>query len=141
ASSAFKNTWKNSAVTDTRNQPLVLWYEKPASRWVEVLPIGNGRLGAMVFGATASERLQINEDTLYAGGPYDPNNREALKALPEARRLIFEGKYKQANDLIGAKMMAHPIKQMPYEPVGDLLLEFPRHDEFASYRRELNLDT
>ena len=122
-------------------QRLVLWYEKPATQWVEALPVGNGRLGAMVFGGTASERLQLNEDTLYAGGPYDPNNREALAALPEARRLIFEGRYKEANDLVGAKMMAQPIKQMPYEPVGDLRLEFPGHLEFRNYRRELDLET
>jgi alpha-L-fucosidase 2 len=122
-------------------QRLVLWYEKPASQWVEALPIGSGRLGAMVFGGTASERLQLNEDTLYAGGPYDPNNHDALQALPEARRLIFEGRYKEANDLIGAKMMANPIKQMPYEPVGDLKLEFPGHVEVRDYRRELDLET
>jgi alpha-L-fucosidase 2 len=84
-------------------QRLVLWHEKPATQWVEALPVVNGRLGAMVCGGTASERLQPNEDTLYAGGPYDPNNREALAALPEARRLIFEGKYREANDLVGAK--------------------------------------
>lgn len=112
-------------------QRLVLWYEKPASQWVEALPIGNGRLGVMVFGGTASERLQLNEDTLYAGAPYDPNNHEALQALPEARRLIFDGRYKEANDLIGAKMMAHPIKQMPYELVGDLKLEFPATAKFG----------
>jgi len=122
-------------------QRLVLWYEKPATQWVEALPVGNGRLGAMVFGGTASERLQLNEDTLYAGGPYDPNNREAFAALPEARRLIFEDRYKEANDLIGAKMMAQPIKQMPYEPVGDLKLEFPDHLEVRNYRRELDLET
>jgi alpha-L-fucosidase 2 len=122
-------------------QRFVLWYEKPASQWVEALPIGNGRLGAMVFGGTATERLQLNEDTLYAGSPYDPNNHEALQALPEARRLIFEGRYKEANDLIGAKMMAHPIKQMPYEPVGDLKLDFTGHVEVRDYRRELDLET
>jgi alpha-L-fucosidase 2 len=120
---------------------LALWYDKPAAQWVEALPIGNGRLGAMVFGGTENERLQLNEDTLYGGGPYDPNNPEALKALPEARRLIFEGKYKEANDLIGEKMMAHPIKQMPFEPVGDLRLEFPGHETVSNYRRELDLDT
>jgi alpha-L-fucosidase 2 len=120
---------------------LVLWYEEPAREWVEALPIGNGRLGAMVFGGTASERLQLNEDTLYAGGPYDPNNREALATLPEARRLIFAGKYKEAHELIGAKMMATPIKQMPYEPIGDLRLDFPGHDTVSNYRRELDLDT
>ena len=95
----------------------------------------------MVFGGPASEQLQLNEDTLYAGSPYDPNNPEALNALPEARRLIFEGKYKEAHDLVGAKMMAQPIKQMPYEPVGDLRLSFPGHDKVTDYRRQLDLDT
>jgi alpha-L-fucosidase 2 len=122
-------------------QRLVLWYEKPASQWVEALPIGNGRSGAMVFGGTDVERLQLNEDTLYAGGPYDPNNQEALQALPEARRLIFEGRYKEANDLIGARMMAHPISQMHYEPVGDVWLEFSGHLDVKEYRRELDLET
>jgi alpha-L-fucosidase 2 len=122
-------------------QRLVLWYEKPASEWVDALPIGNGRLGAMVFGGISAERLQLNEDTLYAGGPYDPNNPEALQALPEARRLIFAARYKEAHDLIGAKMMARPIKQMPYEPVGDLKLEFPGHNEVSGYHRELDLNT
>lgn len=112
---AGRNTPGASVNADTvsSQQRLVLWYEKPATQWIEALPVGNGRLGAMVFGGAASERLQLNEDTLYAGGPYDPNNREALAALPEARRLIFEGKYEEANDLAGARMMARPIKQMP----------------------------
>ena len=121
--------------------PMVLWYDHPAHEWVEALPIGNGRLGAMVFGGIESEHLQLNEDTLYAGGPYDPNNPEALNALPEAQRLIFEGKYKEASDLVGEKMMAHPIKQMPYEPVGDLILDFPGHSSSSNYRRELDLNT
>src|ERR1044071_5317408 len=74
---------------------LVLWYTRPAREWTEALPVGNGRLGAMVFGGTSEERLQLNEDTLYGGGPYDPNNPDALDALPRARRLIFEGRYKE----------------------------------------------
>ena len=120
---------------------LLLWYERPAREWTEALPVGNGRLGAMVFGGAAAERLQLNEDTLYGGGPYDPNNPEALAALPEARRLIFAGRYKEADELIGRKMMARPIKQMPYQPVGDLLLTFPGHEEATAYRRELDLDS
>src|SRR5215813_2100991 len=120
---------------------LLLWYDKPASEWTEALPVGNGRLGAMIFGGPASEQLQLNEDTLYAGSPYDPNNPEALQALPEARRLIFAGKYKEAHDLVGAKMMAQPIKQMPYEPLGDLKISFRDHDNITNYRRELDLDT
>ena len=70
---------------------LKLTYDQPASKWTEALPIGNGRLGAMVFGGIQNERFQLNEDTLWAGGPYDPNNPDALENLPEARRLIFAG--------------------------------------------------
>lgn len=121
--------------------PLLLWYKRPAQKWVEALPVGNGRLGAMVFGGLPQERLQLNEDTLYAGGPYDPNNPYALAALPEARRLIFAGEYQAADQLIGEQMMAQPIKQMPYQPVGDLLLDFPAHESFNDYRRELDLDS
>src|SRR5690349_7182218 len=117
-------------VTKIRRAPpdddsLLLWYDKPASEWTEALPVGNGRLGAMVFGDHAAEQLHLNEDTLYAGSPYDPNNPDALNALPEARRLIFAGKYKEAHDLVGAKMMAHPIKQMPYEPSAISNSRFP----------------
>jgi alpha-L-fucosidase 2 len=130
-----------NASPSTADDSLLLWYDKPAAEWTEALPVGNGRLGAMIFGGPATEQIQLNEDTLYAGSPYDPNNPEALKALPEARRLIFEGKYKEAHDLVGAKMMANPIKQMPYEPVGDLKLSFEGHDNVTNYRRELDLNT
>jgi alpha-L-fucosidase 2 len=126
---------------DSIRRPLVLWYDQPATQWVEALPIGNGRLGAMIFGRTAKERLQLNEDTIFAGGPYDPTNPEALKTLPEARRLIFAGHYKEASDLIGAKMMARPLKQMPYQPLGDLTLDFAGHENFSNFKRELDLDT
>ena len=122
-------------------RPLVLWYDRPAAEWVEALPIGNGRLGAMIFGRTANERLQINEDTISAGGPYDPSNPEALEVLPETRRLIFAGQYKQASDLIGAKMMARPLKQMPYQPLGDLTLDFAGHENASNFKRDLDLDT
>jgi alpha-L-fucosidase 2 len=125
----------------TSRRSLVLWYDQPASEWVEALPVGNGRLGAMVFGRTKNERLQLNEDTLSAGGPYDPGNPDALQMLGEARRLIFEGHYKEASDLIGKKMMARPPKQMPYQPLGDLKLDFSAHDIVSNFRRELDLDT
>ena len=129
-----------SGRAEPQTQDLKLWYDKPAGQWVEALPVGNGRLGAMVFGGVDQERLQLNEGTLWAGGPYDPSSPEALKALPEARRLIFEGKYGEAHGLIGGKMMAHPLQQMPYEPVGDLKLTFPRIGDVAEFRRELDLD-
>ncbi len=120
---------------------LLLWYRHPAQQWTEALPVGNGRLGAMVFGGLDKERLQLNENTFWSGGPYDPDNPEALAALPEARRLIFDGKYTEARDLIGKRMMGVPLRQMSYQPIGDLVLEFAGHEKATGYRRELNLDT
>jgi len=125
-------------------EPLSLWYRFPAAtltNWTEALPVGNGRLGAMVFGGVKRERLQLNEDTLWAGGPYDPANTNALAALPEVRRLIFDGQYTNAQNLVGEKMMGTPMRQMPYETVGDLFLDFPDSAVVENYRRDLNLDT
>jgi alpha-L-fucosidase 2 len=122
-------------------EPLTLWYTKPAARWVEALPVGNGRLGAMVFGGIDNERLQLNEGTLWAGGPYDPANPGGKKALPEIQKLIFEGKYRQASGLASKTMMAHPLGQLQYQTAGDLLLSFGPIDKVENYRRDLNLDT
>jgi alpha-L-fucosidase 2 len=118
-----------------------LWYHQPAGCWEEALPIGNGRLGAMVFGRTGQERLQLNEDTLWSGGPYTPDSPEALTALPEVRRLIAEGRYKEATDLAGAKMMARPLSQMAYGTLGDLLLTFGDQAVPSQYERHLDLET
>jgi alpha-L-fucosidase 2 len=123
---------------------LTLWYERPASKWVEALPVGNGRIGAMIFGDPAQERLQLNEDTLWAGGPYDPSNAEALGALPRVRELIFAGRYTEAEALANQKMMAKPLQQMAYQSVGDLLLSYSGEAVTAplrEYRRSLNLDS
>jgi alpha-L-fucosidase 2 len=122
-------------------EPLSLWYRQPAGLWTEALPVGNGRLGAMVFGGVNREHLQLNLDTLWAGGPYDPVNPDAQAALPEVRQLIFAGHYAGAADLLSAKVMAKPLKQMPYQPLGDLWLDFPAVTTVVNYRRELNLDT
>ncbi len=122
-------------------EPLSLWYRHPAPEWVQALPVGNGRLGAMVFGGVTREQLQLNEDTLWAGGPYDPVNPEARAALPAVRRLILAGKYREANQLVSEKVMARPLHQMPYEPVGSLFLTFPQVTAVEGYRRDLNLDT
>ena len=120
---------------------LTLHYTRPATEWVEALPVGNGRLGAMVFGGIHQERLQLNEDTLWAGGPYDPANPEALAALPEVRRLIAAGDYAAAQTLAAQKLMARPPHQAAYQTVGDLMLTFSGGDQVTHYRRELNLDT
>ena len=122
-------------------EPLSLWYRQPATKWTEALPIGNGRIGAMIFGGVDEERLQLNEDTLWAGGPYNPVNPQARAALPEVRRLVFEGNYRDASRLIRTKVMSKPLGQMPYETAGDLILSFPDSASVANYRRDLNLDT
>ncbi len=101
----------------------VLWYAQPATSWVEALPVGNGRISAMVHGGTDHEHLQLNEDTLWAGGPYDPASPEALAALPEVRRLVFAGKYAEAQALVGAKLMARPLRQMSYGTIGTLVID------------------
>jgi alpha-L-fucosidase 2 len=124
--------------TDAAND--LLWYDRPALEWVEALPVGNGRIGAMIFGGVRNERLQLNEDTLWGGGPYDPANPEARAALPEVRRLVFSGEYEKATDLVTAKVMAKPLQQMSYQTIGDLRLAFPDIGESTEYRRTLDLD-
>ena len=120
---------------------LQLWYRQPAKIWVEALPVGNGRLGAMVYGGVGKERLQLNEDTLYAGGPYQADNPESLTTLPKVRELIFAGRFKEAEALANAGMISRPIKQMPYQPLGNLWLEFDGVEDATDYRRELDLDS
>ena len=118
-----------------------LWYRRPADEWVQALAIGNGRLGAMVFGGIASERIQLNEDTFFSGGPYDPVNPDARAALPRVRELVFAGQYVEAEKLINASVMARPLRQMSYQTVGDLLLTFPGLENASNYLRDLHLPT
>ena len=122
-------------------EPLSLWYRQPAAKWVEALAVGNGRMGAMVFGGVNQERLQLNEDTLWGGGPYDPVNPAALAALPQVRQLVFDGKYRDASRLVTSSILSIPRGQMPYQTAGDLILTFPAADSAENYRRDLNLDT
>lgn len=118
-----------------------LWYRQPAKDWNEALPIGNGRLGAMVFGGVERERFQLNEDTLSAGGPYNQISPEGRDALPEIRRLIAAGRYAEAQALADEKFMSRPIVQAPYQTVGDLFISLPGGENAQDYRRELNIDT
>ena len=131
-----------SATVHASFDDLKLWYRQPAERWIEALAVGNGRLGAMVFGKVARERIQFNEDTVWAGGPYKPvDNSEGPQRLPHIRRLLFEGKYLQAQNMFGPAMKVEEWGYKPYQPVGDLWLSFPGAESPRSYRRELNLDT
>lgn len=120
-------------------EPLRLWYLQPATRWDEALPIGNGRLGAMVFGQVQDERLQINEQTLWAGGPHDYDNPDAKKHLSALRELIFNGEIAQA-DQLAELMLGIPSRLQPYQPFCDLKLLFPNHTEARGYLRELDLE-
>ena len=121
------------------NPDLTLWYDTPATEWTQALPLGNGRQGAMLFGVPAEEHLQLNEDTLWTGGPHDYTNPDAAKYLPEMRRLILEGKENEAEKLGGEHLMSIPERLQSYQPLGDLRLTFPGHDKAEDYRRELDL--
>jgi len=124
-----------------RGDENVLWYRQPARRWLEALPVGNGRLGAMVFGGVPQERIQLNEGTLWAGGPHDYTHPDAAAALPEIRRLVFAGEWHEAQDLAGQRLMGQPVRQMPYQTVGSLLVNFEDAGTPADYRRDLDLDS
>lgn len=122
-------------------QESVLWYAQPAEVWEEALPVGNGRLGAMVFGGTARERLQLNEETLWDGYERDRTNPAALEALPEVRRLLFEGKNEAAKELAAGTMMGIPERIHSYQTMGDLFIEQAGLGETTDYVRSLDLRT
>jgi len=133
---------------DAREPDLKLWYRRPAAVWNEALPVGNGRLGAMVYGAIEEETIQLNESTVWTGGPYDPSNPEALAALPEVRRLVLAARYREAQLLFGQKMMARPPNQQKYQPLGELRIRMrgigrlsDQNRQLLGYRRELDLDS
>ena len=118
----------------------VLWYTHPADRWENALPVGNGRLGAMVSGGTDAETIQLNEDTYWSGGPYSTVVKGGAAVLPEIRKLVFEGNCKMAHILFGRSLMGYPVEQMKYQSLGGLVLRFPSQDAVTDYRHELDLD-
>ena len=118
----------------------VLWYEQPADQWTEALPVGNGRLGAMVFGKTGRERIQLNEDTIWAGSPQQRDIPGAGRHLPEIRRLLFAGKYADAQAKVAEELLGPRIAPKAYQPLGDLFIEMGSASQ-TGYRRELDLQT
>ncbi|MCE5185638.1 MAG: glycoside hydrolase family 95 protein [Planctomycetaceae bacterium] len=126
--------------TPANANALVLWYSRPAEKWEQALPVGNGRMGAMVFGQTAAERIQFNEDTLWTGQPQTYQHPGAAEVLPELRKLLFEGKQKEAEQLASERFMSVPLKQCAYQPCGDLRLTFDGHDSFSDYKRSLDIE-
>lgn len=120
---------------------LKLWYDKPVvdGVWEQALPIGNGRLGAMVYGIPHREELQLNEETLYAGGPYRNDNEKALEALPQIRQWIFDGKTREADKLINQTFFTQ-THGMPFQTAGSVLINFKGHEDYQNYYRELDIE-
>lgn len=135
--------WLAAASAAPAPEPLSLWYTRPAKEWVEALPVGNGRMGAMVFGGTARERIQFNEDTVWTGEPHEYQHPGAHQYLGKLRELLYAGKQAEAEALAMEHFMSVPLRQMAYQAFGDLVLEFPGIGEsgVSEYRRDLNLDT
>jgi len=129
-----------SCNSEGRND-LKLFYDEPASKWEEALPIGNGRLGAMIFGGISDDHIQFNEETLWSGRPHDYSNKGAYQHLGKIRELIWQGKQKEAEKLALATFMSVPLHQEKYQPFGDLWLTFPDSGKISGYRRELDLSS
>ncbi len=117
-----------------------LWFTQAAAKWDEALPVGNGRMGAMVFGGPVDERIQFNEDTLWTGHPHDYVRAGASDALPEVRKLLADGKVKEAEQLARTRLLSDPVRQKAYQPFGDIRIHFDGHEHATDYQRELDLD-
>ncbi len=117
-----------------------LWYTKPAREWIDALPIGNGRLGGMVFGGIKNEQVQLNEESLWAGPPVPQDRPGAWKAIEQARELIFKGQYTEAGRLVQDNVLSERISPRSYQTLGDLHMQFELEGEPQDYRRELDLD-
>lgn len=141
---AEMNVYADVTITSNNTPPeneLALWYKQQAKEWVEALPIGNGRLGAMVFGGVPEERIQLNEDTLWAGQPVERDRKGAYQHLARARQLIFDGKYVEGQKVMQDEFMSRDIFPISYQTLGDLHLRFSTGNEITNYQRRLDLST
>jgi alpha-L-fucosidase 2 len=127
------------ATAKIESDNLKIWYNKPAQKWTEALPVGNGRLGAMIFGGVENDRIQFNEETLWTGAPNDYAHKGASKYLGQIRQLLADGKQKEAEDLAMAEFMSVPLTQKTYQSFGDLNLHFINQVNVSDYHRELDL--
>jgi len=119
----------------------LLWYTHPADKWENALPVGNGRLGAMVFGRTDEERIQVNEETYWSGGPYNQTRPGGWKYLPQVQKLIFAGQYVKAHKLFGRYLMGYPVEQQKYQSLANLVLKFDTDESpLSDYCHQLDLD-
>lgn len=130
----------NNIDTHNFNPGTLLWYQTPAKKWDDALPVGNGRLGAMVFGKNGEERIQLNEETYWSGGPYSTVVKDGYKVLPQIQKLVFEEKYLAAHNLFGRNLMGYPVEQMKYQCLANLHLFFNNQDTVTNYKRWLDLE-
>lgn len=128
------------ATANAQRSPYNIWYDRPAQYWEEALPIGNGRIGGMVYGNPVNEVIQLNEETVWAGSPYQNYNKDARAALPEIRRMIFEGRYQEAQDMAGKKIISSVGNEMQYQTVGSLHIHYPGHEAYTNFYRDLDID-
>jgi len=124
-----------------QNPAAVVWYSHPAAAWDAALPVGNGRLGGLVWGKTDEEQIMLNEDTLWSGGPYSTVVKGGAAYLPELRKAVFDGQYKKAYVLFSRHFLGYPVEQMKYQALGTLVLKLPSTDPATGYRHQLDLDT
>ena len=118
---------------------LKLWYQQPAKVWTEALPLGNSRLGAMVYGGVVNEQIQLNEETVWGGGPHRNDSPKAFGVLPKVRELIFAGREKEAEKVMADNFFTGQ-HGMPFQTIGSLMLEFDGHADYSNYRRDLDLE-
>ncbi|MBK6828908.1 MAG: glycoside hydrolase family 95 protein [Chitinophagaceae bacterium] len=123
------------------NPSTLMWYDQPAQKWEDALPVGNGRLGAMVFGKYKEERIQLNEETYWSGGPYNTVVKDGYKVLPQIQQKVFEGKFLEAHNLFGRHLMGYPVEQQKYQSLANLHLFFKNQDSVTNYKRWLDLET
>ncbi len=136
----LQTSCKSFSVPDKGLNPSqTLWYNQPAKQWTEALPLGNGRLGAMVYGRTENEMIQFNEETLWTGQPHDYAHKGAYNYLDELRQLLWDGKQEMAHKLANEQFMSQPFGQLCYQPFGNILLNFPGHEKAVNYKRQLNI--
>ena len=121
------------------NPSTLLWHKKPAEEWENAYPVGNGRLGAMVYGGIKEEKIQLNEDTYWSGGPYSTVVKGGYKELPKIQKLIFEGKPLEAHKIFGRYLMGYPVEQQKYQSLANLHLFFNEDLEAKNYKRWLDL--
>jgi alpha-L-fucosidase 2 len=133
-------TPSSSTARETSTLDATLWYRQPAQQWLEAMPLGNGMIGAMVFGGVPQERIALNESSFWSGRPHDYNDTNAFNYFPQIRDLVFADKFQEAERMINDHFYGKPKAQEAYQPIGDLLLSFGSTN-FTDYRRELDMDT